>query len=114
MYAKEIIGYAYDLHRVIALLQSHAPLREMESYGQGYLEFLIDGFIKHTIEGFQIVSVTGHNIHDYTPEQLSWFMAQTEAISLLWETMAIPVFASGKPVYIARVKDVVWLFAAKD
>lgn len=97
----------FDIGRAIESL-SEPPLPDL--LDRAYREYLIDGFVKHTIARFQWVDVQGHHPHHYKQEVLAWFDQQGVATTELYNTVRFRPQDAGSSVFIHRIKSTIWVF----
>lgn len=97
----------FDISRAIESL-SEPPLPDLND--RAHREFLIDAFVKHTIAGFQWVSVPAHRPHHYKQEVLAWFDQQQIATRELYHTVRFRPQDAGSTAFIHRIKSTIWVF----
>ncbi|BEG72679.1 hypothetical protein [Pseudomonas phage PA1C] len=72
-------------------------------------EQLIDDFIQNAINSFQCCFVMGYAPYRNTQAELEWMAFHNEARSLLYDTLNLPVEASGMHVGYRRIGSVIYL-----
>lgn len=111
---QQALGYVYDITPMVIQLKRNfmaaTPLQGLQAHHRALQEAVIDTFVKHTIEGFQIVGLMNPPDTQLRNEYSNWFQSQYEATSFLWRTLIFPPDVAGKNVYVVRIQGALWLF----
>jgi hypothetical protein len=99
--------WVFDIDRAIQSL-GEPPLADTTE--RTYREFIIDGFVKHTISRFDWVSVRNHYPVHFSHEVVQWFEQQTIAIQELYQAVRFRPEDAGSQVFIHRMASTIWVF----
>lgn len=125
MYIREGHVHCWDISHVIRLLSEHNTSQLVISRAiryhhhnvnitppNPYLDSLIDDFICHAINSFQIVAVAEFNPQRVTSQELTWFNMNEYARSQLWQlTRGLAIEYAGSMVNYARIGSMIYLYA---
>jgi hypothetical protein len=102
--------HAFDISRVIELLNEHPPIRFHRNGEASYnAQTLIDDFICYSINNFQVVWIANYDARRNTQLELTWFNLNQEARHALWSIINLPPEAAGTFVQYYRRGDTLWL-----
>lgn len=123
--------YAFDIKRVIELLTPRYPNKIIidrvllnnenltnvvcqkdipEKLYYKYANELIDDFIKHTINSFDIFYISCLKPLAFSRDEVNWFINNHEARACLWKVInRLPIETSGKSVEYHRCQSTIWL-----